>query len=52
MLIYIDTDSGVWGVGEKNLVMIDATTEEIDAIGEMSDSEIIQYGIDNRWRQW
>lgn len=44
MLIYIDTDSGTWGVGEDNLVIIDATEAECDSLMEMADSEIIAYG--------
>lgn len=48
MLIYIDTDSGTWGVGEGNIVFIEATNEECDAIMEMSDSEIIAFGLARR----
>jgi hypothetical protein len=45
MLIYIDTDSGTWGVGESNLVIFDANGEELDFLSDdLSDSEIIAYG--------
>ena len=45
MLIYIDTDSGTWGVAESNLVIFDANGEELDFLsGDLSDSEIIAYG--------
>jgi hypothetical protein len=43
MLIYIDTDSGTWGVGEDNLVIIEMTPEEGERFYEWSDSEIIAY---------
>jgi hypothetical protein len=52
MLIYIDTDSGVWGVGEKNLVIFDADGEELDRLMSMSDSEICQFGLDKRLEGW
>lgn len=45
MLIYIDTDSGTWGVAESNLVIFDA--DEIDLAfleNAASDSEIIALG--------
>jgi len=45
MLIFIDTDTGTWGVGESNLVIFDANGEELDFLnGDLSDSEIIAYG--------
>lgn len=44
MLIYIDTDSGTWGVGESNIVFLDVTNEQADRLMEMSDSDIIAFG--------
>jgi hypothetical protein len=45
MLIYIDTDSGSWGVAESNLVIFDASGDELEFLnGDLSDSEIIAYG--------
>jgi len=43
MLIYIDTDSGTWGVGEGNLVVFDADGGEIASLMGMSDREIIDF---------
>lgn len=49
MLIYIDTDSGTWGVAESNLVIFDANGEELDFLsGDLSDSEIIDFGNSKR----
>lgn len=46
MLIYIDTDSGSWGVGENNLVIADVDGETLEYLnGDLSDSEIIAFGI-------
>jgi len=45
MLIYIDTDSGTWGVAESNLVIFDCDGEDLDYLnGDLSDSEIIDFG--------
>jgi hypothetical protein len=45
MLIYIDTDSGSWGVAESNLVVFDADGIDLAFLnGAVSDSEIIALG--------
>jgi hypothetical protein len=45
MLIYIDTDSGTWGVAESNLVIFDADGTDLAFLdGDLSDSEIIDFG--------
>lgn len=41
--IWIATDSGTWG-GASDLVLVDATSAQIDALDEMTDSEIIEFG--------
>jgi hypothetical protein len=46
MLIYIDTDSGTWGVGESNLVIADVDGDSLEYLnGDLSDSEIIAFGL-------
>jgi len=52
MLIYIDTDSGVWGVGEQNLVIFEAEDSDIWHLERYSDDQIIQFGIDKRSEGW
>lgn len=45
MLIYIDTDTGTWGVAERNLVVFDADSRDLEWLEEdHSDSEIINAG--------
>jgi hypothetical protein len=44
MLIYIDTDSGTWGVGESNLVIFDATEADLWHLERYSDDQIIDFG--------
>jgi hypothetical protein len=53
MQIYVDTDSGTWGVAEKNLVILEIDNETLDLLssGFMSDSEIINFGLSNRHSQ-
>ena len=47
MLIYIDTETGTWGIGEDNLLIFDATPDEGEMLLEMSDSEIIAWDLAN-----
>jgi hypothetical protein len=51
MLIYIDTLNGSWGIGEDNLAFIEMTYAEATALTEMSDSQIIDYGLSHRHSQ-
>ena len=48
MLIYIDTDTGTWGVGENNLVVFDATEADLWHLERYGDSEIIEFGLARR----
>jgi len=43
--IWIDTDTGTWGIDDGNLVIVEATGEIITELMEgMSDSEVIEIG--------
>jgi len=51
MLIYIDTDSGTWGVAESNLVIFDGIEEDIWHLERYSDDQIINFGLARRHSQ-
>jgi hypothetical protein len=43
MLVYIDTDSGNWGVAESNLRVLDLTMAEVDSLFEMSEDQMTRF---------
>lgn len=47
MQIYIDTDTGTWGVAESNLVIFDAAGDLLDRLVNeaLSDSSICEIGL-------
>jgi hypothetical protein len=53
MQIYIDTDSGTWGIAENNLVIFNPDWETMNKLMHrpLSDSEIIDIGLSHRHSQ-
>lgn len=49
MMIYIDTDSGTWGVAENNLVIFYASNDELEWLDNgQTDSDIIELAVSHR----
>jgi hypothetical protein len=43
--VWIDTVTGTWGVCDGSLVIVEVTEGQIEALGEMSDSDIADVGL-------
>ena len=41
--VWVDTDSGTWGIAERNLVIFDADANELELLDEGSDADRIAF---------